>query len=431
MKANNISLYPTYCLSLLAKKKLLRSRLEYLNCYSPQLIDFLTGLLRKNRIKKNSNIPKLALQQLKNHGLIIDRKNKNEHLIMGNNPAHQASLFFVKALNFELTYDCNMNCPHCLQSSVKEEDEEDQEPLSTEKLKETITQGWFSGLTDVGINFTGGELLLSREDVFELIEHCSKLGISSRLNTNSWWGNKKIFRIGKKSFSSANHFVAYMKELGLTIFAFSYDVRYQKKRLIALEKSIEACEQHCFPYQIIFTGVKNEEILKVLQKISKNLGSQLNYSIPMSMEMVDIGSAKNLQSDLFAFQDNECQCDYKGFNRPSFVHIDPYGGVRSCLYAQGMKSMGNLQQSNLYNIINEFPANQLANLLQDKKQFDNIKQKLFLPYQDLYWSFKHPCTSNIVLAKIVEKSGYSSINDSIDSKKLRQIHNEIIRELTE
>ena len=101
----------------------------------------------------------------------------------------------VKAVNFEMTYKCNRKCSHCLQRNLR--NAASPEYLDTNIIKKTIKDTYDLGLTGAGINFTGGEVLFTDIDIFELVSCASQLGINTRLNTNSWWGQSEDFVRGR------------------------------------------------------------------------------------------------------------------------------------------------------------------------------------------------------------------------------------------
>jgi MoaA/NifB/PqqE/SkfB family radical SAM enzyme len=208
--------------------------------------------------------------------------------------------------------------------------------LSTEDVKTTILHSHTSGLCSAGINFTGGEILGNRDDIFEILEYTRSLGIKYRLNTNSWWANEENFNIGKMNFSSARDFVDYMKSLGITLFAFSCDLRLhspENQRNLAL--SVKLCEEAGLAYQLIFTGMEIDGIRKIIYSLNDACG-KLNYMIPAVMEMIDIGGGAEIDNQTFCRQSNKSYCNKMGFYRPTTLHISPDGKVRTCMYAIGL-----------------------------------------------------------------------------------------------
>ena len=86
----------------------------------------------------------------------------------------------IRDVRFQVTHACNLNCPHCFSSSGKKLVEE----LSVDEAKVMIDQ-----LAEAGMKlfaFTGGEPLLRKDFVLELVEYLSKLEVYSRLFTNGY-----------------------------------------------------------------------------------------------------------------------------------------------------------------------------------------------------------------------------------------------------
>ena len=112
---------------------------------------------------------------------------------------------FVRAVNFELTYDCNWNCSHCLQQGVRQR--RSGLWLSTDAGKQALHDAWFAGLVSAGVNFTGGEPFLPQSNLPEFVETARSLKIEVRINTNGWWGKQERVRVGDMEFRSPSHVV--------------------------------------------------------------------------------------------------------------------------------------------------------------------------------------------------------------------------------
>jgi len=313
----------------------------------------------------------------------------------------KSSLLFVKSVNFELTYRCSFNCAHCLQKNIK------QQPiveLSTEEVKTAILHSHQSGLCSFGVNFTGGEILGNRDDIFEILEFTHSLGITYRLNTNSWWANEKNLSIGKRHFLSAWHFVEYIKSLGIKVFAFSCDLRLQspesRRNLIS---SIKLCEEAGIKYQLIFTGMEDDEIWKMIFSLN-DVYSKLKYMIPAALEIVDIGGAADLDKKTFCHQSNCSYCDKKGFYRPATLHVSPDGKVRTCMYAIGLNDCGSLREMTMLDIVKNFPQRANNDLFSDLTKYEKAEKELFLPYLHHYHSIVHECTQFAIIARAAEMS---------------------------
>ena len=94
---------------------------------------------------------------------------------------------FVEAVNFELTYNCNMWCSHCFQASIRNQAESGR--ISTDSTCKAIVDAWFAGLLTTGINFTGGEVFLPDSNLPEILETAKSLHLAVRVNTNGFWGS--------------------------------------------------------------------------------------------------------------------------------------------------------------------------------------------------------------------------------------------------
>lgn len=82
------------------------------------------------------------------------------------------------SLTIELTYRCNLSCGHCY---LDREKREGRDRLSTARVLELIRDCRESGVFLVC--FTGGEIFM-RDDLFTILEECSRSGIRMRLLTN-------------------------------------------------------------------------------------------------------------------------------------------------------------------------------------------------------------------------------------------------------
>ena len=311
----------------------------------------------------------------------------------------KSSLLFVNSVNFELTYKCSFNCIHCLQKNIKKQPVVE---LSTEEVKTAILHSHRSGLCSLGINFTGGEILGNRDDIFEILEFTHSLGINYRLNTNSWWANEKKINIGERNFSSAFHLVDYIKSLGIYMFAFSCDLRlYSSKNRENLISSVKLCEEAGIRYQLIFTGVETSEIWKMISSLNNACG-KLKYMIPVAMEMVDIGGGSKIDNQIFCRQSNSSYCHKKGFYCPTTLHVAPDGKVRTCMYAVGLNDCGSLREMTMLDIVNNFQRRANGDLFSDPVKYEKAEKELFLPYQHHYHPIIHECTRFAIIARTAE-----------------------------
>src|SRR3990167_2834934 len=85
----------------------------------------------------------------------------------------------LRLIFWETTRACNLECPHCRASAVKNRPPEE---LSTQEAKRFIDSA--ASFSKPILVFSGGEALL-REDIFELIEYASGAGLKPTLASNA------------------------------------------------------------------------------------------------------------------------------------------------------------------------------------------------------------------------------------------------------
>ena len=127
--------YPTYILKMLFRNGKLGSRLKYLfGNNAGKVKDFLKKIYNYEDII-DPDIIDFAIPKLLDYGLISETPIKTKYV--------KTSLRAVDVINFELTYRCDSNCKHCLQTNIRKSS---QDELSTEEVKEIIEQAWVAGL---------------------------------------------------------------------------------------------------------------------------------------------------------------------------------------------------------------------------------------------------------------------------------------------
>lgn len=406
--------HPSPILKMLLRRHLVEEKLGYLFYEKTKIYSlFLKEVWSKGCIYTTEEVSR-QIPKLLDYGFISDIECNREKEI--------GSLNFIEAVNFELTYKCQFHCPHCWQSSSRKEVTQE---LSTQEVKDTVFRALIAGLTKNGINYTGGEIIGNREDLFEILEYANSLRIPYRINTNSWWATKKDLTICNKYFSSPSDLVVYLKSIGLTLFAFSFDERYKNDRhnISNLIESIKLCEQAGLNYQVIFTGIKSKNINTLILDLQNICNIKLRHLIPVSMELVDIGNASDLNNDVYKWQSNKCSCNKRGFYRPVFLHISPEGLVRSCLYANGLANLGSLKNRTLTELVNAFPYNQQNYSFSSDEIYEEQYNELVRPYLSVYKPIVHECTANIILAKAIERQNASS------KSSLKEIHKAIASDM--
>ena len=294
-------------------------------------------------------------------------------------------------------------------------------------------EGWFAGLLTTGVNITGGEIVAAESSLQELLKTTKSQELSVRLNTNGWWGNKKNIQLGSRKFSTAWELLRWLQKMGVKILALSVDERSRLypdlwASTVAL---IRECEHIGQDYQVICTGATTGSIDEIYKKTAHDAQLTLKHMLPVFMEMIDIGGAAK-DTDLpfhpmrLALAPRHSPCGTLGFTRPSLLHVSPDGGLRSCLYAVGTASYGNLNHESLLHIINHISTNPVINFFRGDN-FESFARKYFEPFASLYRIADHPCAVSAILVKMVEEvENAKSQNQAEPSfKELRSIHNRI------
>src|SRR5262245_31417750 len=88
----------------------------------------------------------------------------------------------VSYLALMVTRRCNMSCGHC---SVESGPHVKGEPSEAELL-DCVRQAAAAGVR--AIQITGGEPMLREKVVHRLLSECRRLGISTAMTTNGFWG---------------------------------------------------------------------------------------------------------------------------------------------------------------------------------------------------------------------------------------------------
>jgi MoaA/NifB/PqqE/SkfB family radical SAM enzyme len=407
--------YPTPILKSLVATRHLERTVSYLFFSGRhEILTFLWEVFREKGYDLTGQIEK-EIPLLKTFGLISDHQYSETR--------YKSSLNFIEAINFELTYQCNYRCVHCLQNGLEKNDTEGM--LSGKQILENVKIAKVLGLIKAGVNITGGEVLGQRDDLFDILEGIREMGISFRLNTNSWWARKTDMTIAGKFFKNGTDLIRYIKSLGCARIAFSFDGRYKNKLSLAPDfvESVRICEKTGMSFEIIFTGIEESIVMTVYYELLKTLGKRrLNHIGKITVEeMVDVGGAADSTSEMFDKQENIAPCNGRGFYRPVFLHFDPYGRVRTCLYGVGLANVGDLRTDTLPVILNNFVANPDSEFFSSSDVFEENFKNIIGPYLHFYKPVRHQCTRMVIFARYLEmiKAGY----------KEPDIHRTIAREM--
>ena len=277
---------------------------------------------------------------------------------------------------------------------------------STSSVQKALTDIRSIGFTPIGVNFTGGEIFLPGSNLPELLETAQSLKIDVRVNTNGWWGNQVNIGVGSLRFPSASHVVGWLRDLDVSILALSFDQRYEKNSALldSVISAIKVCEQQGQHYQIICTDVTDSEIAEGWRRLTEDNGINPRLLIPVEMDMIDIGGAAQNTKKLFESRDStQClTCDGKGFYRPYYLHVNPDGGVRSCLYAIDAGWLGNVNHESLLQIEDGFTENRVVTAF-TSNEIDLLYDSYLTPITQDYRLPMHPCAKSAIVAAIIEQ----------------------------
>jgi hypothetical protein len=396
--AANQTLFPTAALRHMRQRRLLDRVLE---CIGPDLSP--NDLVRLARSAQG-----LAINAI--NPAVVDQL---EHLRLAQRAAlhpNEAKLpfLFVTGINLELTYGCNLACSHCLQQH--------QRPLGAmhwlnkEAALQVISQAHWLGLLGRGVNITGGEVFQPGSPLLELLDQTKRLGIPTRLNTNAWWSQQRSITIGHEVFDDDRAVLTALRRRGLARLVFSLDDRYrQYPQLLPRVIHLAAlCETRGQTYEVVATDPDPDLAHQARQALVNALdGQQPRLLIETPMEMVDVGHSTASGSTAMptaaelARMAGGSPCRGGGFHRPFYLHINPDGGLRSCLYAPGGGWLGSIQESSLVELLNRAARNPVVRLFQGGR-LEAFLERAFTPWRQLYRPIEHPCSASALTARLVE-----------------------------
>lgn len=310
---------------------------------------------------------------------------------------------FVQAINFELTYGCNIACSHCLQSGLRTSGR--MQWINKDAAKQAIRDAAWLGVTKNAINLTGGEIYLPGSPVLELIDEAASAGLQIRSNTNGWWGGRTNFTVDNEQFRSDKDLIRSLKDRGLTVLVMSLDARYQQYPDLAdrVLTIVSICEEMELLYEFVASDVSDETLQLAQQTLHDKLGHPPQYLLFSPMEVVDIGAAASncstsLDTKNLAGLATQTPCGGRGFHRPYYLHVMPDGGVRSCLYAPGAGYLGNICQQRLPRILNGMEGHGVTRMFKEES-LEQFVTNSVRPWQHLYKGVTHPCAASALMAR--------------------------------
>ena len=119
----------------------------------------------------------------------------------------------MRKLAFGYSTRCNIRCAHCVATEELPADRK----MDHDQAKEIIVEMAQAGVG--GISFSAGEPFLYFNEIAELVKLCRRIGIYTRIVTNSFWA---------KTAETSDHLVSGLKKKGLCQLRLSYSRWHQK-----------------------------------------------------------------------------------------------------------------------------------------------------------------------------------------------------------
>ena len=119
----------------------------------------------------------------------------------------------MRKIAFGYSTRCNIRCEHCIAA----DDILDNRKMDHSRAKDIIVAMAQAGVG--GISFSAGEPLLYFNEIAELVKLCSRIGMYTRIVTNSFWA---------RTAAVSDSLVSVLKEQGLSQLRLSYSRWHQK-----------------------------------------------------------------------------------------------------------------------------------------------------------------------------------------------------------
>lgn len=282
----------------------------------------------------------------------------------------------VTSVALMVTRRCNMSCGHCSVES---------HPKLASGPELAVLLERIEALADVGVSYvllTGGEPMLRKEIVLELLRRGSQRGLVMGLYSNGFWGKKP---------EVAEGILKELKTAGLSNLALSFD------RFHADFQSVEpvihiarAAQQLQISVRVSITRSRHEESLEpALEKLARLDGVPIRF-----YDLQPVGSAKALATDEFRAE-VEGACNACGF-----LAITEDGRVTACngpSYFEKKPSplaVGSLAEDSMSDLVNRFSQDPVTSAIRTTGPLGLVKLAQTLPeLKDVAWpaSFSGMC----------------------------------------
>lgn len=261
-----------------------------------------------------------------------------------------------------------MSCGHCsVESSPK--------LASGPELAVLLAR--VDALAAAGVSFvllTGGEPMLRKDFVLELVRRCVQKGLSAGLYSNGFWGRKP---------EQAETSLKELKAAGLGALALSYDSFHADFQSVDPVVNIaRAAQKLDIPVRVSFTRSRHEKSLEpALEALSQLDGVAIRF-----YDLQPVGAAKALSEDDFrAESDGAC-------NACGFLAVTEDGRLTACngpSYFEKEPSplaLGSLEREPLTDLLRRFSQDPLMNGIRTQGPVALLKVARALPeLKDVAW----------------------------------------------
>lgn len=278
----------------------------------------------------------------------------------------------VTSVALMVTRRCNMSCGHC---SVESNPKLSSGPEPGELLAR------LDALAEAGVTYillTGGEPMLRKEVVLELVRRGVQRGLRMGLYSNGFWGRK---------LDGAEATLQELKAAGLAALALSFDTFHADFQSVDPVLNIaRSAQKFDIPLRVSVTRSRHEKSLEpALEALSQLEGVPLRF-----YDLQPVGAAKALAEEEFRAE-SEGACNACGFlavtedgrltacNGPSYFEKEP-----------SPLALGSLDRESLPDLLRRFTQDPLMNGIRTQGPVALLRIARTLPeLQDIPWQTNH------------------------------------------
>ena len=344
----------------------------------------------------------------------------------------------INEVIFEYTTECNFSCSHCRNGFIERHTETNLDALIN--VAEVFIR--------IGIkkfSFIGGEVSKYANKWLELIKQINKYkNCEVKLYTNGWWLEKTNFTAAGIIYKNQYEYLTELKKNGLTNIVFSIDghqehhdkQRKQKNLFSRILNNIKKIQGTGLKVNIstIIDDKISKKFKKDLLKISNEIyNTQLQFNSKTEFSnlflddnntfssFIDIGRAVEQRKGKYKISEiNPIFLHCKAFYRPfPSIRVNAKGDIIVCPIINSENIYGNIHDTNIVKILNNFQNNFIFKINLEKKLKDYLKYYDTKIFGDTY---DHICSVRTVLMYIaieIEKNKTKNINEII--KKVAKI----------